>query len=76
MILSTYKLERPQGSVGYDENRAMVLVAVSPAAARKLAASNAGPEGRAVWLDQLQSTITNESRVNTSRVLLVDFNAG
>lgn len=70
--MNFYKIERPEHTVGWDEAAAMVVVAASPSLARKLAAANAGPEGKAVWLDPAASTLTNESRSPARRVVLTD----
>jgi hypothetical protein len=75
--VNLYLLSRPFGTVGYDENAALVVRAETEHAARLIASSVSCQEGKAVWLDGVVSValLATGARGEPGAVL-VSFRAG
>jgi hypothetical protein len=74
-MAKVYLVER-EDLVGYDENRAFVVVANTPDHARQLCKENAADEGKEVWNNALCILLAKGAIDRTPRVVLSDFNAG
>lgn len=75
--MNLYLLERPFKTVGYDENRALVVRAETEADARAITSVAAEHEGKAVWLDGTATVTLLATRAKGDRgVVLCSFRAG
>ena len=64
--------------VGRDETAGFVIAAPHPTMARKLAATQAGDEGAAVWMNRTTSTLgtLGTGEFQEPQIILRDFRAG
>jgi hypothetical protein len=60
----------------YDVAVGFVIRAKSPAAARKLAATKNGGEGKECWLDPKRAKCQVLNKDGPDKIILSDFNAG
>jgi hypothetical protein len=75
--MNLYLLERPFKTVGYDENRALVVRAETERDARAVASGVASGEGKVVWLDGTAVVTLLATRVSGERgTVLISFRAG